>query len=208
MSDAMSDAQEAEGSARSRLNVWQQLVGVATGLSVIVGVLISVTQLVEWVGDSKRANISQRLNALQQVNKFLEADEVIRRRGRQFVKEKLPQILPRLDELIRAAGSGEDFYLSKDMEDFAAVHYHYEQMGALVKLEYVEFPLVFEIIAFPDDYMAAVKPLRDAVAANWKGMGKALPDLGSNVDFLRDCFQYSRKRPSELPRCSPTGTHS
>ncbi len=194
----MSEGPEATA---QRWSLWRNLVAVCAGLSVIVGMLISVAQLAEWVQDSKRANISQRLSALQQVNKFLEADEAVRRRGRLFVKEKLPLILPRLDELIRAAGSGEDFYLSKDMEDFAAVHYHYEQMGALVKLEYVEFPLVFEIIAFPDDYMAAVKPVRDAVAANWKGMGKALPDLGSNIDFLRACYESSRNAVAKEPSC-------
>ena len=56
------------------------------------------------------------------------------------------------------------------MEDFAALHCHCEQLGALVKLAYGEFALVVEIIAFPDDCMAAVKPL---------------PDFGSNIEFLQ-----------------------
>lgn len=185
----------------SRLTVWRNLVGIATGLSVIVGVLISLAQLADWVQDSKRANISARLDALQHVHKFLEADEAVRRRGRQFVRTQLPQLLPQLEERIRQAGSGEDFYLSDAMQDFAAVHYHYEQMGALVKLQYVEFPLIFEIIAFPDDYMAAVQPVRDAVAAHWKGLDKPLPDFGANIAYLRACYEFSRRRPDDEARC-------
>ena len=184
-----------------RFAVWRNLVSIATGLSVIVGVLISLTQLAAWVNESKRANLSARLQSLSEVQKFLQSDEAVRRRGRAFVHAQLPQVLARAEALLGAAGNGEDFYLSKDMEDFAAVHYHYEQLGALVKLEYVEFALIFEIIAFPDDYMAAVKPLRDAVAANWKGLGKPLPDFGSNIEFLRSCYALSRREPAKVPTC-------
>lgn len=184
-----------------RFAVWRNLVSIATGLSVIVGVLISLTQLAAWVNESKRANLSARLQGLSEVQKFLQSDEAVRRRGRAFVHAQLPQVLARAEALLGAAGNGEDFYLSKDMEDFAAVHYHYEQLGALVKLEYVEFALIFEIIAFPDDYMAAVKPLRDAVAANWKGLGKPLPDFGSNIEFLKSCYALSRREPAKVPTC-------
>ena len=188
-----------------RFAVWRNLVSIATGLSVIVGVLISLTQLAAWVNESKRANLSARLQGLSEVQKFLQSDEAVRRRGRAFVHAQLPQVLARAEALRGAAGNGEDFYLSKDMEDFAAVHYHYEQLGALVKLEYVEFALIFEIIAFPDDYMAAVKPLRDAVAANWKGLGKALPDFGSNIEFLKSCYALSRSQPKKPPTCLGQG---
>lgn len=65
--------------------------------------------------------------------------------------------------------------------------------------------LSFEIIAFPDGYMAAVKPLRDAVAANWKGLGKALPDFGSNIEFLRSFYALSRSQPNKPPACPEFG---
>jgi hypothetical protein len=193
---------DAQTSEEGRLSLWQQLVSIATGLSVIVGVLISVQQLAGWVGDSKQANVAARLESLGQVKEFLAADEQVRRRGRAFVKDRLPQLMPRIEQLIREAGNGEDVYLSKDLEDFAAVHYHYEQLGALVKLGYIEFPLIFEIIAFPDDYMKQVQPLREALAANWKGMGKPLPDLGGNIDYLKSCYTLSRERSKDRPTCS------
>jgi hypothetical protein len=74
-------------------------------------------------------------------------------------------------------------------------------MGALVKLRYVDFPLIWEIVAFPDAYMAAVEPIRKEVAANWKGAGKELPDLGANIEFLRRCYELSRSAPTKAPRC-------
>jgi hypothetical protein len=198
----MDDAPDAPRlSGPDRFAVWRNLVGVASGLSVIVGVLISLTQLAEWVKDAKRASVSARLDAFGHVRKFLEEDEAVRRRGRAFVRDTLPGLLPQVAERIRAAGSGEDFYLSKDMEDYAAVHYHYEQMGALVKLQYVEFALIFEIVAFPDDYMREIKPLRDAIAAHWKGPGQPLPDFGSNIDFLKSCYEKSRREPDKPPSC-------
>ncbi|WP_431104016.1 hypothetical protein [Roseateles noduli] len=183
------------------LGYWQAAVGLATGLSVIVGVLISVTQLVEWVDDSKRANLTERLQSLQHVAHLLERDERIRLRARAFQRELLPEIGPHAQELIRLAGSGEDLYLSQDMENFAAVHFHYEQLGALVKLEYIEFPLVYEVVPFPDDYMAAVDPLRKALAEHWKGIGRPLPDLGANIDFLKRCYDLSRAAPHQRPHC-------
>jgi len=142
-----------------------------------------------------------KLSALKEIKTFLKEDEDIRRRGQQFLKEGLRVILPKMKEKISIAGSGEAFYLSKEMEDFAAVHYHYEQMGALVKLGYVDFPLVFDIVAFPDAYMNAVQPLRAEVGANWKGPGSSLPDLGSNIDFLKRCYEKSRKNYSQPASC-------
>lgn len=180
---------------RDPFALWRNLVSIATGLSVIVGVLISLTQLAGWVGDARRANMAARLNSLEHINKFLETDEAVRRRGRAFVRDRLPQLLPQIEQRIREIGNGEDFYLREEMADYAAVHYHYEQMGALVKLQYVEFPLLFEIIAFPDDYMAAVEPLRRALAQHWKGIDRPLPDFGSNIQFLKSCYELSRRLP-------------
>lgn len=197
------DGPATRGRRAAVLGFWQGTVGVATGLSVIAGVLISVTQLAEWVDDSKRANLTGRLQSLQHVAHLLERDERIRLRARAFLKERLPEILPRLDELIRRAGSGEDLYLSQDMEDYAAVHFHYEQLGALVKLEYIEFPLVYEVIPFPDDYLAAVEPLRQALADHWKGPGRPLPDLGANIVYLKRCYAFSRAHPDQMARCPP-----
>lgn len=179
----------------------RDVVGLAAGVSVIVGMVMSVSQLVEYVSNAKRADLSQRLASLGQVKQFLDQDVEVRRRGREFVRTRLKALLAQADQRIREAGSGEDFYLADDMKPFADNLYHYEQMGALVKLGYVEFPLIYEVIAFPDDYMDAVEPLRAAIAANWNGLGKPLSDLGSNIAYLRACYQLSRAHAQKEPAC-------
>jgi hypothetical protein len=193
-------AEKSTGKGR-RLSRWRDIAGIVSSLSIVLGVAISVTQLVGFVENSKRASVTLRLSALQQVKDFLTRDEEVRRLAQEFLARKLPAIEANVGERIKRYGSGEAFYLSPEMKDFAAVHYHYEQMGALVKLGYVEFPLIFEIIAYPDAYMQRVEPLRAAIARDWKGPGQPLPDLGSNIQYLRNCYEASRRDYSKTPRC-------
>jgi hypothetical protein len=187
--------------ARGTLSFLREAVGIAGGLSVILGVVISLFQLTAFVENSKRGNLTLRLSALQQVKTFLEEDEQVRRRAQAFLANRLPAVTVKQNAAIKRMGSGEAFYLSHEMKDFAAVHYHYEQMGALVKLGYVDFPLIFEVVAFPDAYMEAVEPLRAAIAANWKGAGRELPDLGANIKYLKSCYEMSRRDPAKTPAC-------
>ncbi|MBB3193913.1 hypothetical protein [Roseateles terrae] len=199
--------EEAENSMSFRarnamVTYWQKVVGIATGLSVIVGVAISVSHLAALVEDNKRASTTNRLQALQQIQSILREDDEIRSHARQFLRDSAPVIQPNVDALIRTAGTGEDFYLSPAMKDFAIVHHHYEQLGALVKLGYIDFPLVFEVIPFPDGYMHTVQPIRDALTLHWRGIGqRPLRGFGSNIDYLQACFEYSRAHPAAPPQC-------
>src|SRR5690242_13768128 len=184
---------ETEASKSPILSRIREAASILSSVSIFFGVLISVTQLMGFVENSRRSNVTLRLSALQQVKEFLSRDEEVRRLAQGFLAQKLPAIEADVDERIKRYGSGEAFYLSPEMKDFATVHYHYEQMGALVKLGYIEFPLIFEIIAYPDAYMRRVEPLRAAIAKTWKGPGQPLPDLGSNIQYLRTCYEASRK---------------
>lgn len=186
------------------LDQLKTIAGIASNVAVIVGVVLSLLQLASFVDNSQRATQTAKLGALKEIKTFLEQDEEVRRKGQRFLREQLPQIAQNLKERLAAAGTGESLYLSPEMKDFAAVHYHYEQMGALVKLGYIDFPLIFEIIAFPDGYMDATEPVRSAIAANWKGPGKPLPDLGSNIQFLRSCYAKSRSEPNKAASCPKT----
>lgn len=181
---------------------WRSLVGIASGVSVIVGAAISVGEFHDFVDNSVKGDMSRRLAALAHVKEFFAEDAKVARRAHRFLNTHWQQIQPRLSEKVRDAGSGEAFYLSEEMADYAAVHYHYEQLGALVKLGYIEFPLVYEIIAFPDEYMDRIAPLRQALADNWKGPGKPLSDLGANIQWLRACYEHSRRLPpGKEPGC-------
>lgn len=180
---------------------WRELVGLASGLSVIVGVVISLSQLHELVDSSQRTDMTRRLAALGHVKQFLADDVEVNRRGRRFMREVLSELKPQIEQRILAAGSGAAFYLSEEMVDYAAMQYHYEQLGALVKLGYIDFTLVYEVIAFPDEYMDAIAPVQRALATHWKGQHRALDDLGANIQFLRACYQKARANPKREPTC-------
>ena len=184
-----------------KLDNWKAVADVASRIAVVIGVVLSLLQLSQFVENSRRASQAAKLSVLREVRVFLAEDEDIRRKGQHFLHEQLPKLLPAVRERVTEAGSGEAFYLSKDMEDFAAVHYHYEQLGALVKLGYVDMPLIFEVIAFPDAYMKATEPLRTEVAKNWKGPGDGLSDFGSNIVFLKRCYTKSRLDETKVPSC-------
>ncbi len=188
-----------------QLSNWKTVAEFASRIAVIVGVVLSLLQLSQFVDNAKRASQAAKLSVLREVRVFLAEDEDIRRKGQHFLHDQLPKILPVIRERVADAGSGEAFYLSKDMEDFAAVHYHYEQLGALVKLGYVDMPLVFEVIAFPDAYMNAIEPIRAEIAKNWKGPDDGLSDLGSNIHFLERCYAKSRKDDKKVPSCPDAG---
>jgi len=160
---------ESEASKSPIMSRIQEAASIVSSVSIFFGVLISVTQLMGFVENSQRANVTLRLSALQHVKEFLSRDEEVRRLAQEFLVQKLPAIEADVGQRIKRYGSGEGFYLSPEIKDLATVHYHYEQMGALVKLGYVEFPLIFEIIAYPDAYMRRVEPLRAVIAKNWKG---------------------------------------
>jgi hypothetical protein len=179
------------------------LVGIASGLSIILGVGVAATQLVRFVSETERANVGLRLSSLSHLSQVLAKDEEIRRRSHVFLKERLPKLVPRVDQLIEEHGNGEAFYLSEEMLDFAAVHWHYEQLGALVKLKYLEFSLIFEVIPFPDLYWEQTEPLRASIKRNWRGKGAELPDFGANFEFLRECYLLSRRHPKQISCPSP-----
>ena len=190
-----------DSSTPTALENLKAFAGIASNLAVIIGVVLSVLQLTSFVDNSKRAAQSAKLSVLREIKTFLEQDEEVRRKGIHFLQKDLPEIQATVKARVAAAGSGEAFYLSDQMKDFAAVHYHYEQMGALVKLGYIDFPLIFEIITFPDAYMNAVEPVRKEIADNWKGAGQQLPDLGSNILYLKSCYMKSRAEPTKVASC-------
>jgi len=149
----------------------------------------------DFVENSVRGDMSKRLAALQHVKQFLDDDAKVVRRADRFLKEAWPQLRPDFAQRIAGAGSGKSFYLSEPMSDYAAVHDHYERLGALIKLHYIEFSLIYEIIDYPDEYMAATADVEAALVAHWKGPNRPLKDFGANIRWLRRCYEHSRKLP-------------
>ena len=80
------------------------------------------------------------------------------------------------------------------MRTFCRIGQHYEQMGATVKRKYIDFDLLFDIVAFPDQFWIESKPLRTQIAENWRGPGNGLKDLWDNFTYLCERYQEARRK--------------
>ena len=78
---------------------------------------------------------------------------------------------------------------------------HYEHLGAMVKLGYIDFDLIFEVISFPDKFWDNSEPLMNMIRQNWGGKDQPLPDLWINFRFLRE--QYHQQRALNKEKASP-----
>lgn len=89
---------------------------------------------------------------------------------------------------------------------------HYEYLGVMVRLGYVEFEPIFEVISFPDelwDEMEATGLLAMIRTESWSAPGEPMPDFWVNFQHLRACYEAARSGqplPGQVAEAaSPTG---
>jgi hypothetical protein len=182
--------------ATTDTGLFGRIVGICSRLSIILGVLLGVTQLAKPLKEASSALQSAKLSSLKQVNEFVDADSVIRGKIKKFLEEWGQPNGPRVSDSLTAPGeTGEHLYYSDPLSDMREVGRHYERMGTLVKLEYLDFDLIYEIIPFPDDFWAATAGFRDSVRLDHWSQGKGLPDFWKNFEDLRN--RYEKKRAAE-----------
>jgi hypothetical protein len=172
-----------------------RVVGICSRLSIVLGVLIGVTQLWKPLKDASATLQSMKLSTLQQVNQFVEADSAARVKIKTFLSEWDKPGGSKLVDLLKSDRSGEEVFLSEQLSDLRDVGRHYERMGVLVKLGYLDFDLVYEIISFPDRFWDVTKDFRDKIRNDGWSQGKGLDDFWRNFEDLHD--RYERKRAVE-----------
>jgi hypothetical protein len=72
---------------------------------------------------------------------------------------------------------------------------HYEYLGVMVRLGYVEFEPIFEVISFPDELweeMEASGLLPMIRTESWSAPGEPMPDFWVNFQHLRSCYEAAR----------------
>ncbi len=95
------------------------------------------------------------------------------------------------------------------IEGLAEAGRHYEYLGVMIRLGYVEFQPIFEVVSFPDDLWDELERsglLTLIREENWTGDGRPLPDFWVNFEFLRDCYYAARQGkpiPGEEPEPTP-----
>ena len=202
---------------RSRMDTVARITQITMAVSIIVGIFAALYGLY----DTKRqADISfatlrmTQLEALQGIilkNRKLQEDEI-----EPFMKKLVPNeeesgaknCEPRLfgeDGGLLSAKEileyfkwvGQDAYYHDCFEEFVAVGRYYDELGAMVRLGYVDFDFLFTLLPFPDKFWEATREYRVAIAANWEKKDDPLPDFWINFSWLRDEYRKERRRAGE-----------
>ena len=176
----------------------RQIVQIVTGLSVVIGIFFGLSELMNARKELDVAVRILKLSSLQHHNRIFEQNRRIRHKRQEFVKKyKKIKAEGREQEYIHQLfvkhGTGRSVYLSKDLKVFSEVGRHYEYLGALVKLDYIDFPLVFEVLAFPDDFLDETQKLRQRIQDEWDGSGKRNKEFWKNFLYLRELYREERK---------------
>lgn len=172
---------------------------ILTCLSLIVGIVIGLIQIRESLS---KANVtlekaSQTLDAikveaLSNVMDILDIHNTIRIEQVKFDSGRFEESLKEFNALLSTGKTGEQIYYSEDFRDFREIVSHYERLSVLINLNYVEFQVIFDTIAFPDNFWNESRALRNAIASNWFASDNALDDFLSGFSGL--CNRYKEAR--------------
>lgn len=186
---------EAKGK-RTKLDTLARIIQIITGLSVISGIIIGFAGLFDAHKQAKLAFRAMKMSSLQYINQLIDNDTNVRLKIEKFIKEVEIGKIPGPKTLFEKYTTGEGVYLSPELSDFRDIFRHYEQMGAKVKLQYIDSDLIFEVIPFPDNYWDMTNELRCRIQYNWYGKGRELKDFGSNFLFLKEFYDTQRGQTS------------
>ena len=133
-----------------------------------------------------------RLTAFPALDSIIQRDRNERKNITAAVRDL--QNLALHDQLKTTYKTGKSAYFGTT--GLASAGRHYEYLGVMVRLRYVEFEPIFEVVSFPDELWDAAEQsgfLKMAREENWSAPGKPLPDFWVNFEYLRECYLAARK---------------
>ena len=166
---------------------------ISAQVTIVVGVIGGLYGIVDSIERGRVAERDSRLQSLGPIQKFIEEDFIIQQTIDKFDYGQLSAL-----EQKAALGPGRDLYFTNPLS-VATIGEHYERIGAELKLNYLSFDLVYEVIPFPDEFWERTRPLRTKLRENWDGKGKSLPDLWSNFSYLCDLYRAKRQPEAGYP---------
>lgn len=158
----------------------------------------------------------QKTQALLRLTAFPALDGVIQRDRE--LRDKISEAtaglenLARTNQLRQTYPTGRAAYLG--IPGLADAGRHYEYLGVMIRLGYVEFRPIFEVVSFPDDLWSAAESsglLQMIREENWGGPGQPMSDFWKNFEYLRTCYQVARQGkpvPVEPPATKPSAGES
>lgn len=182
-----------------KLDGLTKMTAILTCLSLIVGIVIGLIQIrnVLSKADVTMVKANQvldaiKVEALSGVIDILDADKQIRVQQSKFDSERFNEKVNDAKSMLSAGKTGEQIYYSDGFKDFRNIVSHYERISVLIRLKYLEFPVIFEIIAFPDNFWNESREIRNIISSNWYGKGESLGDFLEGLSLLCDKYQKER----------------
>jgi len=169
----------------------EAIVKIFTGLSLVVGIAVGI-----WgPGGLHESARKRKLDSLSPIKAMVEEDYD---RKRLIVGLNWKQLEKEVCEGLSAKRTGHDVYFAETgaLRKLSRITEHYERMGAMVVLDYIQFDLIFEVISFPDDFWRRLSRVRGVLAGNWRSQlfaDRSLPDLWGNF-YLCERFQHERAK--------------
>jgi len=120
----------------------------AKNIAIIVGIAFTLFGLYKGYQELVMSARTQKLSSFGTVKELIKTSEEQRVNISAVVHEK-----GSIPEMLKKYGDANGFlYESKEQVAVAivAVGHHYEQLGALVRLGYIDLDLVYEDVPFPD----------------------------------------------------------
>lgn len=178
----------------ARIDVVTRVIQSAKEISVIIGIFVALFGIYTTLQNERRNAAQARMAGLGALDKFMADDSAIRSEVGKFLRDYGGSAgKQELTDLISRYGSGERAYESEELTSMRTIGRHYERMGLYVRLEYLDFPLVYEVVSFPDEFWAQTADFRERVQKdNWSASGSALPDFWKNFAYLEQRFQEQR----------------
>ena len=180
------------GTPSRRLDRVETLVKTFTGISLIVGIAVGI-----WgPGGLLRADKKMKLDSLNPIKELVAEDYTVKRA---IAALEWTQLEQEVCASLASQRTGHDTYFSEaaPVKRLSEITEHYERMGSMVALGYVQFDRLFEVISFPDDFWRRLTRVRGVLAQHWRSplfSERALPDLWGNFYNLCERFQHKRAR--------------
>jgi hypothetical protein len=177
----------------SKLDRFAQITKTASSISIILGIGVALFGAFNAMEEMRVAVRTMKLSTLSAHYKYIEDDAKARTEIDHFLASYDSDALVKL---IAKYGTGEKAYDSPELSELRDIGHHYELIATLVKLNYVDFDLVYETIPFPDSWWKTTEAFRTEIQTkNWWSQGKGLPDFWGNLEYLKK--RYDKKRAKE-----------
>lgn len=164
-----------------------KVVQTASSITIIIGVILGLVQL-------KEANRTHKLAAYPALKSIIEDDGIIKKKMEEGEADYNDDVLMPLLDPNGGKLTGRQIYYKK-FPGFGEIGHHYESVGALLKLGYIDFEPLFQVVTFPDRFWCETEKFRTEVRNNnWNGPSKGLPDFWENFEYLKNRYEKERKK--------------